>query len=101
MLAHFLALICGMSADEATRLWHCLPGLLRQQIAYRVERLASRRPYGQTGDREARNVLAVMPPQALILALEAAVETGQVPRQTVVAIEEKLFAEMTASGEWR
>ena len=45
--------------------------------------------------------LALLNPHLLVLALEGALQDGRVTRGEIGPIQEKLFAEMTALGQWR
>ena len=101
LLQQFLHLACGITPDQAQLVWDCLPSAQRQKLAYRIDRVCNRRPYTRTGDSEALAFLDHMPPDTLILALEAGVETGQVSRGEAARIEEAILAEMTASGAWK
>ena len=101
LLQQFLTLTCAMTPDEVQTLWTCLPLDLRHRLRYQVERLGSRKPYGQAGDIEAMKFVEILDPRRLIAACEQAVAAGQVRRHEVVRIEECLLAEMDAHGAWK
>ena len=101
LLEQFLALSCGLSAGEA----HCCGAVCPSRRARRLPTGWSgwpkRRPMGVAAIVEANSFVAVLDPQALILALERAVESGHACRSEASKIEEAIFAEMTAQGTWR
>ena len=101
LLAQFLTISCHLQPDEVHTLWTCLPLDLRHRVRYRIERLGSRKPFGQASDAEVMMFLTVIDPRSLIEACEAAVQAGQVSREQVVPVQGKILAEMTSAGTWR
>ena len=101
LLHQFLTIAAAdLSREETALLWRCLPFPLRQTIAYRLERLQKRKPMGATAIMEANTFVAVLDPQALILALERAVESGHGRQSEASKIEETMLAD-AADGRWK
>ena len=101
LLQQFLRYSCAFDAAETVLLWQCLPLDLRQRVHYRIERLGSRKPFGQASDTDVMTFLQVLNPMDLVEACEAAVLDGRVSRAEIVTVQEKLLAEMLPDGRWK
>jgi hypothetical protein len=92
---------CQRPPAQCEQLWDVLLSEDQQRIAYRLDKLAARRPESLSRLRTMTQLFALVTPAALITALEAVVERGQIPRATANAIGEQILAGVGPDGRWR